>query len=94
MFAFSRTLAPLDASRRALPGTPAHWLELWSGAFALGWEQMGKMTALYDPRHFRSLWLADMRRLTSHVLQSPDFLPLMKFGLSLMAPPTAPPSAR
>jgi hypothetical protein len=79
----SSTLAPPEGGGQR--ATLGDWLAPWRSAVALGCEHLEKMSALYDPRHLRSLWLADLRQLTGDSLRSPDFLALMKFNLTLLA---------
>jgi hypothetical protein len=80
-------------SPEAAPARDGAWLEAWQEAVAFGWESLAKLTALYDPRRLRSLWLADVRQLATDALRSPQFLALAKFNLSLLARRTTPPSA-
>ena len=82
----SSTLAPPEGPDRG-ERAPAlgDWLAPWRSAVALGCEHLEKMSALYDPRHLRGLWLADLRQVTGDYLRSPDFLALMKFNLTLLA---------
>jgi hypothetical protein len=75
-----------------LEGGVAGALHAWTNAVAHHCGALAKLAALSDPRHFRSLWLADLRELTADALRSPPFLALMKFNLTLLARRTTPPS--
>jgi hypothetical protein len=86
--------APTPAPTPAIGPAPDAWLEAWRGAIALGWDSLGELGALADPRRFRDRWLADLRQLTVDTLRSPAFLALVKFNLTLLARRTAPPAPR
>ena len=77
----------------AAPTREDAWLAAWRDASALGWESLAKLVELYDPRRFRALWLADLRRLAADYLRSPHFLALAKFNLSLLTRRTTPPAS-
>ena len=82
------TLVPPPPERAPAPGA----LEAWTNVVAHQWGSLAKLAALSDPRHFHSLWLADLRQLAADALRSPPFLALMKFNLTLLARRTTPPS--
>jgi hypothetical protein len=84
--------SPPPARPQSSAPAPAGALDAWTEAVAHTWGSLARLATLSDPRHFRSLWLADLRQLTADALRSPPFLALMKFNLTLLARRTTPPS--
>jgi hypothetical protein len=59
----------------------AQWVQSWQHASAMGWACLERAAQLYDPRHMRNLWLADLKKLTVDYLRSPAFLELVRFQM-------------
>jgi hypothetical protein len=78
------TLVPPEGPLAA--ASPGEWLEAWRDGLALGWRHLDAVAGLYDPRRLRAWWLAELSRMTSDFMRSPQFFALMRFNLSLLAP--------
>jgi len=64
------------------------WFDWWRRAATLGWVHFDRLAALHDPLQVRDRWLSDLRRFTAEYTQSPAFLAMMRFNLTLLTHPT------